>query len=101
MISPSSERKEPEPPLLKRTDDFWMCSSHASVTSKLWRSLSSFRGGSLNSHIPSSPRAVVLAFISEKPRPRVYPNCFAFILNFNPPLWIRGRLDPAEPGQHF
>src|SRR5437764_15392158 len=55
MTRPSGETNEPEPPLLKRTDDFWTCSSHWSVTSKPYLSLRYLRGGLLNSHMPSSP----------------------------------------------
>src|SRR5256884_4662538 len=47
----------PISPLLKRTDDFWTWSSHVSVTSKPYFSLSCLRGGWLNSHIPSSARS--------------------------------------------
>ena len=53
-IRPSAETKLPEPPLLKRTDACWARSSQASVRSKSYLSLSSLRGGSLSSHMPSS-----------------------------------------------
>src|SRR5687768_8087845 len=54
MTSPSFDTNDPEPPLLNRTDDFWMCSSQASVGSKPYFSFSNLRGGSLKSHMPSS-----------------------------------------------
>src|SRR5439155_19541207 len=50
----SSKTNEPDPPLLKRTEDFCTCSSQASVTSKPYFSLSCLPGGLLNSHMPSS-----------------------------------------------
>src|SRR5262249_48609003 len=55
-MSPSAETKPPEPPLLKRTEAFWACSSQASVRSKLYFSLRSCRGGLFSSHMPSSAR---------------------------------------------
>src|SRR5262249_10941464 len=57
MISPSGETKEPEPPLLKRMDDFWTCSSQGAEGSKPCFSWRSFRGGVVNSHMPSSAEA--------------------------------------------
>src|SRR6516164_7096435 len=53
MTSPSGETKEPEPPLLKRTEDFCTCSYHSGPGSKPYFSLRSFLGGLLNSHMPS------------------------------------------------
>ena len=44
MTSPSAETNEPEPPLLKRTEDCCRCSSHASVGSKPYLLLEQFRG---------------------------------------------------------
>src|SRR5438552_3297230 len=67
MTRPSAETNEPEPPLLKRTDDFWTCSSHASVTSKPYFSLSCLRGGWLNSHMPSS--ALEICMVLERSSP--------------------------------
>ena len=61
MTRPSAETNEPEPPQLKRTDDFCTCSSQAAVGSKLYFSLSSLRGGLLNSHMPSSEYVVLEA----------------------------------------
>jgi len=49
--------KLPEPPELKRTDDFCNRSIHASVGSNWWRSLRIWRGGWLKSHMPSSASA--------------------------------------------
>src|SRR5579859_3917889 len=63
MTSPSAETKDPEPPLLKRTDDFCTCSSHSAVGSKSYFSLSSLVGGALNSHMPSSAFALVCASV--------------------------------------
>src|SRR5262245_50621722 len=57
MTRPSAETKEPEPPLLKRTDDCCTCSSHLLVGSKLYFFLRVSRGGWLNNHMPSSARA--------------------------------------------
>src|SRR5262249_29538973 len=57
MTRPSGETKEPEPPLLKRTEDFWTCSSQSLEGSKPYLSLRIFRGGLLNSHRPSSAGA--------------------------------------------
>src|ERR1051326_3807054 len=54
MTRPSGETNEPEPPLLKRTDDFMTWSYQALSFSKLYFSLSCLTGGLLNSHIPSS-----------------------------------------------
>src|ERR1700722_17317728 len=56
MTSPSAETNEPEPPLLKRTDDFCTCSSHLSVGSNLYFSCRYLRGGLLNSNMPSPPK---------------------------------------------
>src|SRR5262245_22643555 len=53
---PCGETKEPEPPLLKRTEAFWTCSSQPSGGSNWYLSLRIFRGGLLNNHIPSSAR---------------------------------------------
>src|SRR5262249_48684090 len=44
--------------LLKRTDDFWTCSSQSGVASKLYFFLRCSRGGLLNSHMPSSPNTM-------------------------------------------
>src|SRR5262249_27593125 len=63
MTRPSAETNDPEPPLLKRTDDFWMCSSHLAVGSKSYFSLRIFVGGALNSHMPSSAFALVFAMV--------------------------------------
>src|SRR5262245_36873736 len=54
MTSPSAETNDPEPPLLNRTLECCTCSSQAFVGLKLYFSWSSFVGGLLNSHIPSS-----------------------------------------------
>src|SRR5262245_5764771 len=54
MTSPSAETNDPEPPLLNRTLECCTCSSQAFVGLKLYFSCSSFVGGLLNSHIPSS-----------------------------------------------
>src|SRR5258707_6836409 len=60
MTSPSPETNDPEPPLLKRTEDFCTCSSHLSVGSNLYLSCRYLRGGLLNSHMPSSPKTAGL-----------------------------------------
>src|SRR5205809_1120849 len=67
MTRPSAETNEPDPPLLKRTEDFCTCSSHASVTSKPYFSLSCLPGGLLNSHMPSS--ALEFCMVLESSRP--------------------------------
>src|SRR6266403_2861479 len=59
MQRPVAETKEPLPPELKRTLDFWRCSSHCAVGSKLYFSFSCLSGGTLKSHIPSSAIAAV------------------------------------------
>src|SRR6516162_4284871 len=63
MTRPSAETNDPEPPLLKRTDDFWMCSSHLAVGWKSYFSLRILVGGALNSHMPSSAFALVFASV--------------------------------------
>src|ERR1700736_3661471 len=68
MTRPSGDTNEPEPPLLKRTDDFCTCSSHLSEGSKPYLSLRTLRGGLLKSHMPSSAGAL------EAPIIRVSPN---------------------------
>src|SRR6266566_4495612 len=67
-IRPSGETKPPEPPLLKRTDAFWSCSSQASVRSKSYFFLSSCRGGSVSSHMPSSARTRATGFSTSQNR---------------------------------
>src|SRR6516164_5376274 len=57
MTRPLGEMNEPDPPLLKRTDDFCTCSSHSGVASKPYFFLSNSFGRWLNSHIPSSAPA--------------------------------------------
>src|ERR1019366_9984874 len=57
MTRPPAETKEPEPPLLKRTDSFMRCASHGVVTSKLYFAWSWALGGLEKSHMPSSARA--------------------------------------------
>src|SRR5688572_25115308 len=59
MTRPSAETNEPDPPLLKRTDDFMRCSSHGSLRSKPYFVLSCSRGGAEYSHMPSSARVEV------------------------------------------
>src|SRR5580693_4779160 len=49
---------EPEPPLLKRTDESWVCCSHDLVRSKPYFDLSCCVGGRLKSHMPSSAAAI-------------------------------------------
>src|SRR5262249_28043182 len=57
MIRPLGDTNEPDPPLLKRMDDFCTCSSQAADGSKLCLSCNSLRGGLVNSHMPSSAEA--------------------------------------------
>src|SRR5437879_7522483 len=57
MTSPFAETNEPLPPELKRTLAFCRWSSHCSVGSNWYFSLSCFSGGALKSHIPSSATA--------------------------------------------
>src|SRR5206468_11530073 len=54
MTRPYGDTKDPEPPLLKRTEDFCTWSSHSLVSSNPYFSLSCLRGGLLKSHMPSS-----------------------------------------------
>src|ERR1043166_3555061 len=54
MTSPLADTNDPLPPELKRTLDFWRCSSHCGVGSNWYFSLNCLRGGLLKSHIPSS-----------------------------------------------
>src|SRR5579862_5257632 len=54
---PSAETKEPEPPLLKRTEDRRVWSSHSLVRSKPYLDLTRAVGGKLKSHMPSSAAA--------------------------------------------
>src|SRR5262245_7952719 len=54
MTRPSAETKEPEPPLLKRTEAFCTCSSQPLGNSKPYLALRILRGGLLKSHMPSS-----------------------------------------------
>src|SRR5262245_41257549 len=54
MTRPSAEMNDPEPPLLNRTLECCTCSSQSFAGLKLYFSRSSFVGGLLNSHIPSS-----------------------------------------------
>src|SRR5262245_60480485 len=58
MTSPSGETKLPDRPELNRTDDFWTCSSQASVGSNWKLALSCSRGGLLNNHMPSAAEVV-------------------------------------------
>src|SRR6266498_197755 len=54
--SPVSETKEPEPPLLNRTEARRTWSSHALSGAQWYFVWRSFAGTSLNGHIPSSAR---------------------------------------------
>src|SRR5436190_17200868 len=56
MSSPSSLRKLPDPPELKRTEDYCKCSIQVSPTSNWYRSRRIWRGGWLKSHMPSSAK---------------------------------------------
>src|SRR5437868_3081641 len=60
MHRPFGETNEPLPPELNRTLAFCRCSSQSFVGSKLYFFLNCLRGGLLNSHIPSSPKACPL-----------------------------------------
>src|ERR1700722_8225380 len=55
--SPSEETKEPEPPLLKRTEESCTCCSQGLVSSNPYLTLIWAVGGKLNSHMPSSAAA--------------------------------------------
>src|SRR5205809_7872557 len=88
MTSPSAETNDPEPPLLKRTDDFWTCSSHWSVGSKPYFSLRILRGGSLNSHMPSS--ASIIDADTKSPSPIKSAHGENFI---SPPLKLSSILE--------
>src|SRR4051812_10602288 len=57
MTRPSGETNEPEPPLLKRTEDFCTCSNQPGGGSKPYFSWRILSGGLLNSHMPSSVAA--------------------------------------------
>src|SRR5260370_37389187 len=57
MHRPVAETNEPLPPELNRTLDFWRCSSHCLLGSKLYLSFNCLMGGAVLSHIPSSPNA--------------------------------------------
>src|SRR5229473_277036 len=63
MTRPSADTNDPEPPLLKRTEDFCTCSSHWAVGSKSYFSLSSLVGGEVNSHMPSSALVLMCSSI--------------------------------------
>src|SRR5437764_1090960 len=60
ITRPSAEMNEPEPPVLKRTDDLCKWSSHLSVASKPYFFLSSSLGGLLKSQRPSSAGRVLV-----------------------------------------
>src|ERR1700676_1494124 len=47
---------EPEPPLLKRTEESWICLKNRSGTPKPYFFLTDWEGNCLTSHIPSSAR---------------------------------------------
>src|SRR5262249_60436527 len=91
ITRPSAETNEPEPPLLKRTDDFWTCSSHLSVASKLYFSLRYFLGAWLNSHMPSSANAGGVTSSAAASSPQVR-------LVIASPLLVQGALH-AGPGE--
>src|ERR1700722_5591258 len=56
MTRPFGDTNEPEPPLLKRTDDFITWLYQSGPRSKPYFSLSCRFGGLLKSHMPSSGR---------------------------------------------
>src|SRR5262245_63037420 len=68
MTRPSAEMNDPEPPALKRTEDFCRCSSHLVSGSKPYLSLRYFLGGLLKSHSPSSER---IEFMGQARRTRI------------------------------
>src|SRR5438874_13387543 len=49
---------DPEPPLLKRTDDRWMCFRNWSVTSNPYFCLTAAVGNWFTSHMPSSAKQI-------------------------------------------
>src|SRR2546427_11700906 len=57
-VRPPGKKNDPEPPLLKRTEESWVCWSQALVRSKPYLALSWAVGGTLNSHMPSSAAAI-------------------------------------------
>src|SRR5437762_2183448 len=56
ITRPSAETTEPEPPVSKRTQERWRCSSHSGMGVKWYLSWSCLVGGALRSHMPSSAR---------------------------------------------
>src|SRR4051812_45861893 len=74
MTRPSAETNEPDPPLLKRTDDFCKCSYHSGGASNWYLSLRSFLGGLLKSQSPSSAGSglvCVMMIASTSPKGRI------------------------------
>src|SRR5437588_308086 len=76
---PSGETKEPEPPLLKRTDAFWTCSNQPLGGAKPYLSLSNLRGGRLGNHIPSSARPVRALSVRNSPATQAVRSRLRFI----------------------
>src|SRR6266567_4108455 len=68
MHRPVAETNDPLPPELNRTLDFWRCSSHCLLGSKLYLSFNCLMGGAVLSHIPSSPNARSLRPATSKQR---------------------------------